>query len=91
MKYLTGSGGLQFNDLNGDGWFHLSEVQALQNRMRIDGSGNLLVGDYAYKSRCYDTCKQEQFYTVLTQYEDGKKRSTAIESNRSSHLMGNTS
>ena len=43
MKYLTGSGGLQLNDKNGDG---ISFVQAdgATEYMRIDSSGNLLVG-----------------------------------------------
>jgi len=43
MKYLTGSGGLQLNDKNGDG---ISFVQAdgATEYGRFDGSGNLLVG-----------------------------------------------
>jgi hypothetical protein len=43
IKYLTGSGGLQLNDKNGDG---ISFVQAdgATEYMRIDSSGNLLVG-----------------------------------------------
>ena len=43
MKYLSGSGGLQLNDNNGDG---ISFVQAdgAAEYMRIDSSGNLLVG-----------------------------------------------
>ena len=43
MKYLTGSGGLQLNDTNGDG---ISFVQAngATEYARIDSSGNLLVG-----------------------------------------------
>ena len=43
MKYLTGSGGLQLNDKNGDG---ISFVQAdcATEYARIDSSGNLLVG-----------------------------------------------
>ena len=43
MKYLTGSGGLQFNDLNGDGVSFIRGSGATES-MRIDGSGNLLVG-----------------------------------------------
>ena len=47
MKYLTGSGGLQLNDKNGDG---ISFVQAdgATEYMRIDASGNVLVGCTAY-------------------------------------------
>ena len=43
IKYLTGSGGLQLNDTNGDG---ISFVQAngATEYARIDSSGNLLVG-----------------------------------------------
>ena len=43
IKYLTGSGGLQLNDKNGDG---ISFVQAdgATEYARIDSSGNLLVG-----------------------------------------------
>jgi len=43
MKYLTGSGGLQLNDKNGDG---ISFVQAdgATEYGRFDSSGNLLVG-----------------------------------------------
>jgi hypothetical protein len=43
IKYLTGSGGLQLNDKNGDG---ISFVQAdgATEYGRFDGSGNLLVG-----------------------------------------------
>ena len=43
MKYLTGSGGLQLNDKNGDG-ISFVKADGATEYGRFDGSGNLLVG-----------------------------------------------